>query len=104
MSLVAEIEKWLDDRRYYSGGPGAEADLRTALSFLDRAVIELKSGLSPYYKEGCVAFMQKLPRTNNPHPTYRVREHHEWDKGWADAQEKAITMYKDWWNTSTEEG
>ena len=102
MTLIQEIKKWLDDRRYYSGGPGAEAELRTAIGFLERVIAP--GVLSTEYKAGCLAFMNKAPREANPHPSYRVRENAEWDKGWGDAQEKAITMYKDWWNTSTEEG
>ena len=40
MTLIEEVKKWLDDRRYYSGGPGAEAELRTAVKFLERVVDE----------------------------------------------------------------
>ncbi len=37
-ALVKEIRQWLDDCRFYAGGPGAAADLRKALRFLEQIV------------------------------------------------------------------
>ncbi len=43
-ALAEEIKRWLDD---HSGGPGAEADLRTAIGFLRRIVAATQDKSEP---------------------------------------------------------